>query len=291
MVMLENLGVLAALGAMLCWGFGDFFIQRTTRKLGDIEALFFIGLFGAVVLLPFIYGELPFVFSNSNILAALFFLGFSTLVVSIVNFQALKEGKISIVEPILELELPITILFAFFLFSEALSPVQLTLSAGVFLGVLLISVKKFNFKSKHLFEKGVLLAFVTAAGFGFINVFTAGMVRWTSPLLAIWSAWTVLAAFCLAYLLHKKGLARVVNDAKRWRGLVLAESVLDTAAWVFFAIAMVSLPVSLATAITEGYVAVAVLLGILINRESVRTHQFVGMGVALLSCTALALMV
>ena len=106
--MFENIGVIAAFGAMLCWGFGDFYIQKATRKLGDVEALFFIGLIGSVILFPFVFKELPFVFSNYNIMLALFFLGFVTLVVSIMNFQALKEGKLAIVEPILEFELPVT---------------------------------------------------------------------------------------------------------------------------------------------------------------------------------------
>jgi drug/metabolite transporter (DMT)-like permease len=288
---LENIGVLAAIGAMLCWGFGDFFIQKTARKLGDVEALFFIGLFGAVALFPFIYGELPLVFSNSNVLAALFFLGFSTLVVSIVNFQALKEGKISVVEPVLELELPLTILFAMSVLRESLTPLQLILSSAVFLGVILISVSKLDFRNRHFLEKGALLAVVTSFGFAFINVFTGSMARQTSPLLAIWSAWTVFSIFCLAYLWHKKGPARIVTDAIRSEKLVFAESILDTAAWVLFAIAMVNIPVSMATAISESYPAIAIFLGIVVNKEMVKRHQFAGMGLALVSSIALALLV
>lgn len=286
-----GIGVLAALGAMLCWGFGDFFIQRTTRRLGDVEALFFIGLFGAIVLLPFVYQELPFVFSNSNILSALFFLGISTGAVSLVNFQALKEGKISVVEPILELELPLTVMFAMFAFGERLTMVQLLLSMLVFFGVVLISLPKLGLKARHLLEKGAILAVVTSFGFAFVNVFTGAMVRETSPLLAIWSAWTVYALLCLALLLRKKGVSRIFADAKRVKGVVFSECFFDTAAWVLFAIALVSLPVSLSTAISESYPAIAILLGIMVNRELVKTHQFAGMGLALFASIGLAMLV
>ena len=34
-----SVGIGLAFVAMLCWGFGDFLIQRSTRKVGDIEAL------------------------------------------------------------------------------------------------------------------------------------------------------------------------------------------------------------------------------------------------------------
>jgi len=49
--MLET-GIIFAFGAMLFWGFGDFLIQRTTRKIGDIETLAFISIFGSIGLLP-----------------------------------------------------------------------------------------------------------------------------------------------------------------------------------------------------------------------------------------------
>ncbi len=38
--MIIELSILFAFCAMICWGFGDFLIQRTVRKIGDVEALF-----------------------------------------------------------------------------------------------------------------------------------------------------------------------------------------------------------------------------------------------------------
>lgn len=289
--MFENIGVIAAFGAMLCWGFGDFCIQKATRKLGDFEALFFIGLIGSVILFPFVFKELPFVFSNYNIMLALFFLGFVTLVVSIMNFQALKEGKLAIVEPILEFELPVTMVFSIILLQENITVVQLILSAVLFSGILLLSFSKFNFKAKHLLEKGVLLAIITAVGMGFLNFLTGSIARNTSPLLAIWSAWTVFAIFCFVYIIYKKGFTKMIKDAVESRKVIVAESVFDTAAWAMYAIAMVTIPISLATAISESYPAIAVLLGILVNREIVRTHQFIGMSIALIASIILAMLI
>jgi|GEM_PF-4617325 3-methyladenine DNA glycosylase Mpg len=51
------LGVLLALGALASWTVGDFFIQRTSRKLGIWKALFFITILGAIVLFPFRQSE------------------------------------------------------------------------------------------------------------------------------------------------------------------------------------------------------------------------------------------
>ena len=42
-------GILAAFLAFLAWGFGDFAIQRSVRRVGAVPALFFIGIFGLVI--------------------------------------------------------------------------------------------------------------------------------------------------------------------------------------------------------------------------------------------------
>ncbi len=56
-----ELSLLAAFGAMICWGIGDFLIQRTVRKVGDIEALAFIGIVGSVGLIPFVWNDLKLI--------------------------------------------------------------------------------------------------------------------------------------------------------------------------------------------------------------------------------------
>jgi hypothetical protein len=43
-------GILFALLAMLFFGFGDFLIQRSTRKVGDWETLFLFSILGGVQL-------------------------------------------------------------------------------------------------------------------------------------------------------------------------------------------------------------------------------------------------
>lgn len=63
---MATLGIIFALGALLSWGFGDFFIQKTVRAVGDLKTLFLIDAIGALVLLPFIWGELPITLSNPS---------------------------------------------------------------------------------------------------------------------------------------------------------------------------------------------------------------------------------
>ena len=58
--------IFAAFCAMLLWALGDFLIQRSTRKIGDLESLAFIGIIGSVALIPFIIGDFSLLFSASK---------------------------------------------------------------------------------------------------------------------------------------------------------------------------------------------------------------------------------
>jgi drug/metabolite transporter (DMT)-like permease len=58
---------------------------------------------------------------------------------------------------------------------------------------------------------------------------------------------------------------------------------------VFFAFALAAENASVVTAITESYPAVALLLGVWINREKIRAHQYAGALIALCAGIALGL--
>src|SRR3989344_6699605 len=119
-----ELSILAAFGAMICWGFGDFLIQRSTRKFGNVEALAFIGIIGSIGLLPFIIPELSLLYTAENA-AFLLFVGVFTFIVALLDFEALKEGKLSVIDVILEVELPITVVLGIIYFGEELTSAQI----------------------------------------------------------------------------------------------------------------------------------------------------------------------
>src|SRR3990167_7795052 len=92
-----ELGITLAFLAMLCWGFGDFLIQKSTRKFGDVETLFLISLFGAIILFPFIYLNLLEVMQSSKQLLILIVTSHLLLVAALLDYKALKHGKLVVV--------------------------------------------------------------------------------------------------------------------------------------------------------------------------------------------------
>lgn len=284
------LGVLFALGALFCWAFGDFFIQKTSRIIGIWKALFFITASGAIGLFPFVQNDLGLLFSVSN---GLLFLGITSIVVlftSLFDFEALKEGKFAIIEPILGIELPITIGLSIFLRNEHPTTAQAALMFAVFIGILLAVTVHYTrlFYHRRLIEKGALLAGLGAIGMGLTNFLFGVGSQDLSPLLTVWFVHLVLTVIILIYLIGSGEITTLFRDLKKHPRLIAAQSILDNAAWIFYGFATTLIPISLATTISESYIAIAVLLGVFLNKEKMQHHQKAGValtvvGVILLS--------
>src|SRR6476620_5466159 len=101
------MGILFALIAMFSWGIGDFLIQRSARQFGDWIALFYITAFGSIVLFPFVYKDLSTLVWRQHIFLILLGAGVIMTLAAYWNFEALRIGKISIVEPIFAFEIAV----------------------------------------------------------------------------------------------------------------------------------------------------------------------------------------
>ncbi len=285
--------ILAAFGAMLFWGFGDFFIQRETRKVGDMESLVFISSIGAIGLFPFVISELPSLFTLQNVLL-LSFIGIVTFITSIIDFEALKQGKLSVVEVIIEIELPVSVILGFLFLKETLTFSQFFTIVLIFAGIIMISMRSFS--GAHLaefkkLEKGALLALLAAVWMGFMNFFVAVGSKQVSPLMVIWLPWLVIAIVSLVFIIRRNEFGKLVKNASQFRRLILVTATIDTLGWLLYATALAENELSIVTAITESYPAITVFLGVLINKEKILPHQYGGAALALASGFALATMV
>jgi drug/metabolite transporter (DMT)-like permease len=275
---MQLFGVLFAVTALVSWAIADFLIQRVTRKVGDVKTLFYISVFGLVVLFPFVAGELP---ALSHSPRDIFILSVTTALMlgaSLFDFEALKEGKFAVIEPIYGMELPFTIALSLFFWHEKLSLAQSLLMLMVFAGMIL-AITKHRFQlhyHKRFFEKGVLFALVGSFGFGVVNFVTGVAAQTVSPLMTIWFISLGTTLLCGAHLFFHGQLRTVTRDIRlHWRILVV-QGIFDNGAWVAFCYAVLHLPISIATIISNSYIGLGVLLGIFLNHERVRRHQVLG---------------
>ncbi len=285
-------GVFFALGAMLAWGFGDFNIQKAARKIGIWQTLFLLAATGAIGLYPFARPHIVAGLSEPRDIFMLFVAAFIMLSGLLLNFHALTRGKLSVVEPIIALELPFVALLGYFFFGEQLGTLPFIVMMIVLVGIMLTITKSMpNLRyHKRMLEKGVVMAFFGAIGLACINLSVGIASRETSPLFAIWFLQLVLTVITFFYLLGNGGFLQMMKHIRRYPYTASLVCLLGNTAWVCYAYAVLYLPIPVATTITECYVAIASLLGILINGEKLRVHQIVGAGVSISAVLFLASM-
>jgi len=281
-------GIIFAFIALVSWGFGDFFIQKTTRAVGSLKALFFIGLVGLVGLFPFIKNDLSSLTSTNFLLLGL--LAVVAIFATLFDFEALRRGKIAIVEPIVGLELPMTVGLSVALAGESLSSLQFFLIGIVFVGIMLAITTHHTHLHYHkrIFEKGVILAGVGAIGMALTNFLVGVSSESISPLMTIWFVHSLLAVICGFYLLYKGEFWKLFSDLRKHFKPIVGQSLLDNIAWVAFAISTTYIPIAIATTISESYIALAVLLGLFVGREKLKKHQIIGVTLATVGVVVLS---
>lgn len=283
------MGILYALMAMLSWGGGDFLIERSSRKFGAPLALFYVTAVGSLITLPFIYKDLLVILQNPpTSLLILLLASIITLFASIIDFEALRIGKLSVVEPVYATEVFVTIVLSTVIIQEIISKGQIILVIFLMLGVAMVSLKSLRRLKKVFLEKGVGLAFLSAILMGFTNFFVGYSSRLTSPLLTHWFTCTIIAVAMLIYLWKNKAYQKILGSIKNNALLITSVGILDTLAWVSFSYSAILIPIAIATAISESYIAIAAIFGLALNKEKLKKHQKLGVFIAIISAIFLA---
>jgi drug/metabolite transporter (DMT)-like permease len=287
--MIIEIGIIFAFMAMICWGFGDFFIQRCTRKIGDVESLAYLGIISIIVLIPLLMNDFPLLFNYKNLII-LSVLGIITFEAAMLNFEALKEGKLSVVDVILEIELPVTAIFGVVFLGETLKFMQIVFMFIIFMGIVLIASKSLK-GLKVKIERGVILAVLGSIVMGLVNFVTGISARDISPVLAIWFPAIIFSLISLVFIIKRDGFKKFAENGARFKWIIIAMGLFDTAAWVFYAFAMLKEEISIITAITESYPALGMVMGTVFNKEKVRWYQYAGGIIALAASIFLGLSV
>lgn len=281
-------GVLWALVALVGWGLGDFFIQRGTRLVGLYQTLFIICAASTVLLFPFIHQDIAHL--SALHIKNLLLLSVVIFAYALVLFEAFRRGKISVVEAVVGLELPLTVALGVFIGGEHMTPLQIALFLMVSGGILLaVTERIWTHKSRRsMLEKGALFALFGAALSALTNFSVGTNAQEVSPLMTIWFTHTILALMCLIAMLWRQEIKQLAYNIRRHPAPLLALCIFDNAAWIGFAFATTLIPISLAATISESYIALAALLGFFINKERLRPHQFAGIGIAIIGVIVLA---
>lgn len=281
------MGFIFAFFALIFWGTGDFLIQKTTRRFGDWATLFFIDLFGFLGLLPFVWGDLIFLGRDLGDLAILIFASLTITVAALVDFEALKVGKIAVVESVNAFELVVTTALSVFVAKEILLSSQTIMLALIVVGIFLVATRSFSGFRNLRIERGVFLALIAMVSMGLANFLFGIGSRAMSPALINWFTSAFSVIFCAVYFFTKSLWPEVLHDWKRGKKIISAVSIIDNAAWLSFSAATLYLPIAVAAGISESYIVLAAMFGVIFNREKLGRHQILGLAVVLISLIVL----
>ena len=283
------LGIALAFVAMLAWGFGDFLIQKSTRKVGDLETLFIITAFGGLVLLPFVWhGIVPLFLSNMDGVGILLIASMILFIAALFNLESVRRGKLSVIEPIWSLEIVSAGILAFFILGERVSILQAALVVALTAGLMLTSLRDRHVTRSFIFEKGVLIAFFAGLGMGAASFFLGWAGRVTDPVMTNFFSDVFLAVCSGMYLAYQGRFSKVFKDLRHGYPLLLPMSIFDKAAWLAYVFSMSMIPIAVATGLSESYIIVVVLLGLFVNKEKLHPHQKFGLVIALAAAIILA---
>lgn len=274
-------GIMLSFVTLFGWGFSDFIAQRSTRSFGIFASLFFACSASIPVLLPFVYQELWHLSTYQLLLLSL--RSAVTLLYAITLFRAFRVGKLTIVETIISLELPITVGIAVAFLGEHLTWMSFALMCAVIVGILFASAKRTEHLLLHryAFERGAKIALLAAFLAALTNILVGVSAQATSPLLTVWFSNVVLSIASLGMLAWHGELSTIIRDVYRRPGLIAALASLDTLASVCYAFATTLIPISLVITISEAYIILASGLGHFWGHEPLKAHQVAGVLIAL----------
>ena len=275
------IGIILAFVAALFWGFGDFFIQKATRKVGSWEALFVISIIGVIILAPFSWTNFLRLFQGSDFVGVFILVasGVVLFMAAMLDFAGMKIGKLAIIEPLWSIEIISASIISYVVLKEALSPLQICLIAALIVCFILLSIReRGSIKLRHFFiERGVMYAVLGTILMGVADFFLGWGSRVADPITANFFIDLILVAISGSYLIFNGRFQRLVRDFRHNPILLIKTSVLDKIGWVAYAFAMSLAPIGIVTALSEASIIVAVGLGLFVSNEKIQHHQKIGL--------------
>jgi drug/metabolite transporter (DMT)-like permease len=282
-------GIGLAFAAMLSWGLGDFLIQKSAKRLGDWETIFFITAFGTLILAPFVWRDLPeLIFVQHEGLLILLSSGLVLMVAALLNLEGFKRGKISVLEPLLAFEILAAAFLSYVFLGDRITIIQSCLIILLVIGLFLVSFRGRLMAKTFLLEKGVIIFLAGAVLMGGADFLLGWGSRLIDPIMANFVLNVLIMTVSGVFLIFNPSSRSSWRTIKANRALILTMSIADNIAWIAYAVAMTIVPIAVATGLSESSIIVAVLLGLFVNKERLQRHQKIGLVIALGSVMVLA---
>lgn len=286
--------VLAGLGGMLGWGFGDFFAKMSVDKLGPIQSLVWAHVCGSALFIVAAFGQLivghgavPLP-EGSAWLGVLCF-GVLQMVVYWLVYKGFEKGQLAVLNPVFASFAGLVALVSIVFLGEPTGVFTIVALAALLIGILLINTDLEALKSKKLKVvpglKEIGAATVLAA------IWTLGWDRFVSghnPLsYAMWMyIFMTLAALVLAKLLRES----IRGVPAKYRKYLFLTGLGEAAAYLAISWGYSSTNLTAVVALISGAFSVpTVILAYIFLKERVTRIQLLAVGIIIAAVVVLSL--
>ena len=271
-----DIGILFAVTTMLSWGISDFFAKQAINKIGYKTPLF---LNHTVALIPiiifaFLFFKMP-AFSV-GLVSMIILAGVLGIVGYIFLYRGFQNGNVSIVAPVASSWSVLTTLFAFFLFNETLTSLQLLGIITVFVGIFLASTNLAELKQSIRLVKtnGILDGVIAMTAWGISYTLIRPVSEVTGPIVAL----LFFRAIAFMALLSWTGITKtkITLPTRLIFFLIAAAGILDFVGYAAFNVSMTQEFVSIAGPIAATCPAVTIILAYVFLKEKMVNNQKLG---------------
>jgi drug/metabolite transporter (DMT)-like permease len=273
-------GLAAALG----FGSADFLARQATHRIGFFSTLFFLQALGGLGLLPlaFLYERSLWQVADPWILVGV--LGLLNLFSALALYRAFEYGVLSVVAPLISMAPAITTALALLILGEHLGRTVLAGITLVLMGIIALSraVPTGGPPPKNA-RIALVSAFAALAGFGVLAFALKYAIVAIGPMTTIVAIRLVGVAAVLPGVMA--GRVRLVGPARDAWPLVIAATVIDTAAFVAYTTGIGSGSVAIVSTLSGLFSAVTLGLAALVLKERLAPASYVSIGVMLLGVT------
>lgn len=276
--MMDSLGILFGLIAMVGYGVSSAMAQRPLKALGVVKTIFYRNLVITAinVLLIFLLGGF-FVHEPLTLRWILITLGISVFgyIPFITYYKGLRVGKVGVVSPVAQSSVLITIILSVIFFHETLTGIQIAAVVLVVVGLILISV---NFKEWHAsdifhFTSGVPYVLMTTVLWGAVYFLWKIPSAVIGPLLTAFFVEGTELVLSMFQLKIRSESFQLTDRAVLPHLIVMG--ILGAAGTLFYTWGITLTQVSIVVTLTMSNSLIATLYGRLVYKEKLTVHQYV----------------
>jgi drug/metabolite transporter (DMT)-like permease len=275
------IALLGGLGAAFAWGASTFCSARSSRIIGAVSVVAWVMLIGLVANLALIaVGPAPGPLGAADI-AWMLVSGLGNAVGLLLEYSALRRGKVGIVTPVASTEGAIAALLAV-MAGEALGLAAAVLLALVTLGIVLAGVAPDESAPDERTSTGFWLAALAAVSFG-IGIFATGHLSASLP-----AGWAVLPPRLVgvAVVTIPLAMTRRLRLARSALPLVVFTGLVEVLGFVCYAVGARH-SVAIAAVLGSQFAVVASVAAYLFLRERLARLQLAGVVVIVVGVAAL----